>query len=390
MFRQLVNHNEDIKRLVEKGYAVGFDSNCIVIRDIPYLDSEKQLRTGAIVSKLEFIDDVRVKQIDHQVFFCGSHPHDKNGKPIPNLGGDVIQMPLKSKDIIIQRSFSNKPVGRNGFDDHFEKIQSYVHIISGPAINMYGANPLTYNVTEEDTTESVFKFADTLTSRAELSDLAALFKDDVIAIIGLGGTGSYILDFLVKTPVKEIRGYDLDPYHVHNAFRSPGKMDQSELGKSKSEIYHERYQNFRTGFSAKAQFIDASSVDELSGVTFAFVCVDKGSSRSGIFDLLINLQIPFIDVGMGLNKSKGSIDGMARVTYYSKENAADMRGKGFAQMEDDPDDIYRNNIQISELNALNASMAVFKYKQIKGFYFDESNYHHMVFGINDSSIVGRN
>jgi hypothetical protein len=39
----------------------------------------------------------------------------------------------------------------------------------------------------------VFKFQDTLTSRAEIGDLSALFKDDVVALIGLGGTGAYVL-----------------------------------------------------------------------------------------------------------------------------------------------------------------------------------------------------
>jgi tRNA A37 threonylcarbamoyladenosine dehydratase len=43
-------------------------------------------------------------------------------------------------------------------------------------------------------------------------DLAAKFKDEVVAIIGLGGTGAYLLDFLVKTLVREIRAYD--DYHL--------------------------------------------------------------------------------------------------------------------------------------------------------------------------------
>ena len=37
--------------------------------------------------------------------------------------------------------------------------------------------------------DSVFKFQDTLTSRAEILDLSAQFRDDVVAVIGLGGTG---------------------------------------------------------------------------------------------------------------------------------------------------------------------------------------------------------
>ncbi|WP_318271316.1 ThiF family adenylyltransferase [Sphingobacterium cellulitidis] len=40
-----------------------------------------------------------------------------------------------------------------------------------------------------------------------------------IAIIGLGGTGAYILDMVAKTPVKEIHLFDGDSFDQHNAFR---------------------------------------------------------------------------------------------------------------------------------------------------------------------------
>ena len=179
-------------------------------------------------------------------------------------------------------------------------------IISGPAIELYNANPYTFRVVEEVVSDSVFKFHDTLTSRAEITDLSAKFKDDVIAIIGLGGTGAYVLDFLVKTPVREIRAFDLDSFHVHNAFRSPGRLEPTELDKTKAEVYRSRYDNFRTGLSVEPKLIDSSCSGDLDGVTFAFVCVDKGSSRAGIFDLLISKGIPFIDVGMGLNRKNGS------------------------------------------------------------------------------------
>ena len=73
--------------------------------------------------------------------------------------------------------------------------------------------------------------------RAEITDLALKFKDDVVAVIGLGGTGAYLLDFLVKTPVREIRAFDRDIFCVHNAFRSPGRLEEAELGLSKAEVY---------------------------------------------------------------------------------------------------------------------------------------------------------
>jgi hypothetical protein len=390
VFQKLVSHNDDIRRLVETGYAVAFDSNHLVVRDIPYLDAERNLQIGAIIAKLEFIDQERVTQTDHQVFFAGSVPHGLDGKPIPNLGGGTTPLALSDAciDVVVQRSFSNKPKAIGRFQDFFEKIESYVAIISGPAIELHGANPYTFRAVKEVVSDSVFKFHDTLTSRAEIIDLAAKFKDDVIAIIGLGGTGAYVLDFVVKTPVREIRAFDFDPFHVHNAFRSPGRLDQIELGKTKAEVNLSRYENFRTGLSVVRKFIDASCSEELNGVTFAFVCVDKGSSRAGIFDVLISKGIPFIDVGMGLKRRDGSLNGMLRTTYYSLEHAQTVRDKGLAAVVDDPVDLYRTNIQIGELNALNACLAVIRFKQLRGFYFEELPYYHLLFEVGDLKTVG--
>ena len=111
MFQKLVNHNDDIRRLVEKGYAVGFDSNYMVVRDIPYLDHQLQRQTGAIVTKLVFVTQEHVKQENHQIFFAGGVPHGLDGKPIPNLGGGPHQLALSeaANDVVVERSFSNKP-----------------------------------------------------------------------------------------------------------------------------------------------------------------------------------------------------------------------------------------------------------------------------------------
>jgi hypothetical protein len=57
VFQKLVSRNDDIKRLIEKGYAVAFDSNCLIVRDIPYLDATGALQWGAFVAKIVFVDD---------------------------------------------------------------------------------------------------------------------------------------------------------------------------------------------------------------------------------------------------------------------------------------------------------------------------------------------
>ena len=254
-------------------------------------------------------------------------------------------------------------------------------------MELHGASPYTYRTTNQ-IPDSVFKVSDTLTSRAEIGDLAVKFKDEVVAIIGLGGSGSYLLDFLAKTPISEIRAFDLDAFHIHNAFRSPGKLDIEEFMKPKAEVYMSRYENFRHGLHVHAKYIQSDSTEELEGVTFAFVCVDKATPRIEISNLLISLGIPFIDVGMGLNREKGTIDGMLRATYFPAGSTHEDINNGMLQLYDATDDVYRTNIQIAELNALNACLAVIKYKQIRGFYADSEQYQHMLLSVHDLSVAG--
>jgi hypothetical protein len=75
MFHQLVSHNDDLLWLMEKGFAFSVDGGYLVVRDVPYLDSQRQLQWGAFVAKLVFVDNLTVKQDNHQMWFAGSVPY---------------------------------------------------------------------------------------------------------------------------------------------------------------------------------------------------------------------------------------------------------------------------------------------------------------------------
>lgn len=389
-FRKLVSRNEDLAALVDRGYAVTFDSGWMVIRDVPYLDQQGALQWGALATKLIFVDAERVEQEDHTVLFAGAHPCGLDGVPIRliDAGAHTLTLSQTCKDVAVERRFSNKPRETGRFDNFSEKIESYVGIICAPAMHKYGVTPFTFKTVEDDPQASVFKFQDSLTSKAEIGDLSRRFDDEVVAIVGLGGTGAAVLDFLVKTPVREIRGFDGDAFHVHNAFRSLGRLDERELGARKADVYQNRYSNFREGLKLVPRYVDSECGDAFDAVTFAFVCVDKGSARAEIFNLLIAKGIPFIDVGMGLKRDAGPLRGMLRVTYYPPERAGEIRGKGLAEMSDAREDLYRTNVQIGELNALNAALAVIRYKQLRGFYSDDMRYYQLLLDLVDLKTVG--
>ncbi len=110
MSQKLDSHNHDLKRLIDKGYSVTIDSNCLIIRDILYLDEKCNLQSGAIVVKLNFIDYVRFVQVDHQIYFAGSVPYNTDGKPIANLGGGphTIGLSETCSDVVVHRSKINQ------------------------------------------------------------------------------------------------------------------------------------------------------------------------------------------------------------------------------------------------------------------------------------------
>jgi hypothetical protein len=385
MSQSLVSLNPDLAKLREAGFAISFDSKCLVVRDIPYLDAQGQLLWGALVAKLVYEDELgRVTQDDHQVFFSGSHPCGLDGIPIPNLGGGTPLPRLSERcpDLVLQRSFSCKPKTAGRYENFYHKISAYTDMIAGPAVERYGVTPLTHASDETVVEDPIFKLQDTLSSRAGIEDLSAKLHEEIVAVVGLGGTGAYVLDFIVKSPVAEVRGFDVDPYHVHNSFRSPGRLDpRSEFGRTKAEVYQARYENFRHGLSLVPLHLDDSCAELLDGVTFAFVCVDHGPARAKVFDLLGARKIPFIDVGIGLNRKHGPLGGAVRTTYYSAEDAELVKSLGLSELSARAEDLYDSNIQIGELNALNAAIAVMKFKQLKGFYREERPVFHQAFNI---------
>src|SRR5205814_2083057 len=110
------------------------------------------------------------------------------------------------------------------------KMTTYATILSSQAEAIDPAVTARANrFVEPPEDESVFHYLDTASSKAGVATLNEKLAVDRIAIVGLGGTGSYVLDFLAKTPVKQIDLYDGEPFLQHNAFRAPGAASVDDL-----------------------------------------------------------------------------------------------------------------------------------------------------------------
>lgn len=216
----------------------------------------------------------------------------------------------------------------------------------------------------------IFKYCDTNSARAGIADITDKFSRYKVGIIGLGGTGSYILDLISKTSVKEIHLYDADKFKNHNAFRAPGAPNIDILCKelSKVEYFEAIYKNMHDGIIAHDTFITEETVDLLLDLDFVFICMDSGKNKKIIIDKLLSNSISFIDTGIGIQRSEDKLIGSARITMSINGKKDHINNSISFAETDENEDIYSTNIQIAEMNAMCAVMAVIRWKESCGFY----------------------
>ncbi len=385
MSRRPINRSPDLKRLVDDGYEIAIRNGYLLLHSVPYVDEQARVLRGTLASSLTLAGDVAERPQDHTVHFTGGAPHDETGKPIDIIasGGQNLL-----EGLVSQHLFSHKPAA--GYGDYYEKMTTYVSILSGPAQAIESAaTAITHGVVSSDD-DSVFEYVESASSRAGVSVATARLRGHKVAIVGLGGTGAYILDLVAKTPVAEIHLYDGDVLLQHNAFRSPGAASVSDLSAkvNKVDYYKDSYSPMRRQIVAHAVYVDGSNVDELGEMDFVFIAVDDGAARRLIVDSLEAAGMRFTDVGMGIYSADDALGGQVRVTTstpHKRDHVWKYDRIPFAAA-DDPANDYRNNVQIADLNMLNAALATIKWKKLCGFYVDLDGEHHSVYEIDGNYI----
>jgi tRNA A37 threonylcarbamoyladenosine dehydratase len=390
MSHQLINRSPDLKKLQDEGYSIKIIDSHLVVEDIPYLDSELRVQYGTLVSTLNLAGDKTTKPDTHVIYFIGDYPHMKKGGIIQAIKHSDGEKKL-TENITVDRSFSNKHKDKpNGYDDYHQKVARYASIISAQAkAKDHTVTEKPFRVVETESAESVFKYIDTNTSRSGISAISQKLSGHKIGIIGLGGTGSYILDFIAKTPVSEIHLFDGDKLLQHNAFRIPGAISIETLKDQpyKTDYLKSVYDQFRYGIVSHPSYINDNNFDLLSDLDFIFVSMDNGEVKEKLFEYLYSLDIEFIDVGMGVQFGDEELVAQLRTTYANSEtNDHISRSVSFKNLHDDA---YSTNIQIAELNALNATQAVVKWKKMVGFYADYESEHESLYTVETNHLVSR-
>lgn len=362
---ELASHNPYIKDLEETGYLVDFVGGYFVFYGIPYLDTDGQLRHGDLASPVDLSGAVIDPPSNHQMWWRGSWPCDRQGRQL-RVGCASARVTI-TPELVTDSSFSYKLQDAAGMPRAYtsfeEKARTYLDTITAPARAVYPQATSLRGITVKAAEQgSPLRFPDTMSSRYHMNDISMRLRGKKVAVIGLGGTGSYILDFLARTHLERIVLFDDDKVHVHTIFRLPGFIPQA-IDRLKVEALTQHYDQWHAGIEAVAERITADNVARLGEFDFVFVSVDDGPARRLIVDWLSANGIPYVDCGMGLNRSKVGLSGFVRITGVDRKAFEDNAGTAQLPVENAKDDEYRNHAQITELNALNAAMAMIRFKQ---------------------------
>lgn len=386
MSQQLIDRSPDLKQLRDEGFDLTIKSSLLLLRQIPYVNSQKQVCYGTLVTDLTLAGEKTTTPKDHVVDFIGEQPCDKDGAPLVKVIIESSNRTL-AEEVVVNHRFSSKPP--SGYPNFYEKMTAYVKMLLSEAQAIdrsVTARP--YPVVECAEDDGPFHYYDTATSRAGIGAVTKKLRVPKVAIVGVGGTGSYILDFLAKTPIGEIHLFDGDSFLNHNAFRAPGAPSLAELGHQQKKVDYLAaiYSKMRRGIIPHPYGVDASNVAELQGMSSVFLSLE-GLGKRPIVNQLEAWGIPFVDVGMGIQLVDDALVGMVRVTTSTPAMRNHVHEHSRIPFSDDENNEYSRNIQIAELNALNAALAVVKWKKHCGFYHDLDREHNCNYVISGNTML---
>lgn len=296
-----------------------------------------------------------------------------DGEPIGNLiGGDGESW----SDLSIKRSGADGPEDDVSASD---VVHRYAKQIVG-AVSAKGCQEGAFPVSR-----GPLKIPNTFEARAGVGPMQDRIRSQRIAIIGLGGTGAHLLDLLAKTPVAEIHLCDSDRLNWHNFMRAPGAPTSEEIASQrqaqleKVDYYQAKYMSLREGIQQHAvrvadqaefaEFLSAHSID------FAFVSIDQRTEcdsprQDEVYAALYRAKVPFIDSGVSITLENDQVRGAVTTSSYEGGSLDWQQGIPNARVEGDY--LGYRNVQLPEVNALAACLAVMEWRRRTGQYVSEA------------------
>ncbi len=383
----------------QAGFTVRVGSDLVVAEGAPCLFANGKVGSCSIEKSFDpgtGKPNARIGGDIHAVLIKADEEHDgrvyqADGNPIGNhIGGDGKTW----SQISIKKGSPSSPEADASAR---EVIYRYAKQIVG-AVSAAG-----HHDPASPPEQGPFKIPNTFEARAAIGPVQDRIRDQRIAIIGLGGTGAYVLDLIAKTPVQAIYLLDSDRVDWHNLMRAPGAPTDDEIEflkkirLDKVAYYQAKYDSLRERIHAHAVRVDSSTrfAEFLSEypVDYAFVCIDQRKEcdsprQDVVYAALSEAEVPFIDSGVSITLENDAVSGAVTTSAYAAGSLAWQNAIPNAIVEGNVPG-YRN-VQLPEVNAVAASLAVMQWRRRTEQYVSKSASFLHKFRLETPSIVTAN
>lgn len=222
----------------------------------------------------------------------------------------------------------------------------------------------------------------------ETVEWRGLVAQERVAIVGLGGVGAWIADFVVKADAAQVHGWDYDCIEPNNILRMPGGLDpQVWVGRPKADWFQEAYSRTSTnvhGHNVKVRSDNVHGV--IDGVTFAFVAVDDAADRMMVCDALANAQIPFVVAGLSLARTDRRVKASIRIVT-AHAGVSSWR-EAIPQVGQAGQDDY-GSLDLPDVYSMAAGWAVQAWRKMRGQFWQEEREECLVYSVGDQSLIVR-
>ncbi|KZC15776.1 hypothetical protein RHOFW510R12_00370 [Rhodanobacter sp. FW510-R12] len=389
MSSSLIARSPDLLRLRNEGFHLVLQGGYLLVHDVPYVNPNRGVERGTLAFRVDLTGDIAVKPQEHTAYFTGKCPCDSQGHPLSAIINNSTTAVVNG--ITINHYLSAKPrTADHLYQSYYEKVTKYVAQLEGHAQHLTpSVSARTFPVVLADGDEPVFAYEDTASTRAHVGVPTDRLRSQRIAIVGLGGTGAYVLDLVAKTPVAMVHLWDGDILQQHNAFRYPGAVSLETLRAAPTKVGYlvGVYQAMHRHIVPHAEMITADNAHLLRDFDYVFACVDRADARRLILNALEGSSTTLIDVGMGVRMNAAQeLLGQCRVTVVDPgRDPVAIATLPLAGRDDE--NLYATNVQVADLNALNAFMAVETWKKRSGFYASRSSSSLTVYATSNSTMA---
>jgi hypothetical protein len=166
-----------------------------LVKDVPYVAAGRIVKRGILVMPLKLAGDVTVKPDNHVAHFIGEFPCRADGTLIDTIGNESNGRTKLGEGVEIDQTFSAKPMPSGAYDNYYDKVTQYVTILSGyaqkiePGVN---GEDLPASRGRRRRRDGVQVYRHRLNPGRNRRGHGEARGSEKIAIVGLGGTGSYV------------------------------------------------------------------------------------------------------------------------------------------------------------------------------------------------------